>query len=140
MYQKDYILRMIGMLGQMIAGILRLIKKGDYRKASEELGNIYYDMLKEDAVFFREIPEGELTGKLLHDHNYTNGHLEILAELFNAEAELCLAQGDKSGSIEYSGKSLKLFEFIDAEYRTYSQERIDRIKLISNRIRELKNK
>jgi hypothetical protein len=134
MYQKDYVLRMIEMLGQLIAGILGLIKKGDYRKASAELGNIYFDMLKEDAAFFREIPEGELTDKLLHEHNFTNGHLEILAELFNAEAELCLAQGDKSGCIEYSRKSLSLFEFIDVEYKIYSQERLDRIKLIRHRI------
>jgi len=115
MYQKDYILRMIEMLGDLIAGILGLIKKGDYKQASEQLGKIYYDMLKEDASFFRAIPEGELTHKLLQEHNYTNGHLGILAELFNAEAKLGLAQGNKAGSLEYSRKSLILFEFIDAE-------------------------
>lgn len=63
MYQKDYILRMIEMLGDLIAGILGLIKKGEYKKASEQLGKIYYDMLKEDAAFFRTIPENELTHK-----------------------------------------------------------------------------
>jgi hypothetical protein len=33
MYQKDYILRMIEMLGEMIAGILGLIKKGEFEQA-----------------------------------------------------------------------------------------------------------
>jgi hypothetical protein len=139
MYQKDYILRMIGMLGDLIAGILGRIKKGDFQKASEELTNIYYDMLREDAAFFREIPEGELTNTLLHEHNYTNGHLEILAELFNAEAELCQAQGNIAPTIEYSKKSLKLFEFIDTEGRTYSQDRIDKMQLILGRISNLQN-
>jgi hypothetical protein len=134
MYQKDYILRMIEMLGDLIAGILGLIKKGDYRKASEELSNLYYDMLKEDAAFFRDIPEHELTGKLLQEHNYTNGHLEILAELFNAEAELCLAEENNAGALEYSKKSLRLFEFIDKEEKTYSQERIDKMEKIRERI------
>jgi len=91
-------------------------------------------MLKEDAAFFRNLPENELTDRLLHRHNYTHGHLEILAELFNAEAELCIAKGERSGAIEYSRKSLKLFEFIDKEYKTYSQDRIDKMELIRQRI------
>ena len=135
MYQKDYILRMIEMLGQLIAGILGLIKKGNFEQAEDQLENLYYTMLKEDSAFFRDIPVDELTDKLLHDHNYTNGHLEVLAELFSAEAELRLAKGEKSGALEYSQKSLRLFEFIDAEYKTYSQERIDKIAAIKERIK-----
>jgi hypothetical protein len=137
MYQKDYILRMIEMLGDLIAGILGLIKKGEFEKAADKLENLYLGMLKEDSAFFRDIPIDELTDRLLHLHNYTNGHLEVLAELLNAEAELCLAQGNKTGSLEYSRRSLRLFEFIDAEYKTYSQDRIDKIAAIRNRIKIL---
>ncbi len=139
MYQRDYILRMIEMIGDLIAAILGLIKKGDYSNASEQLGRIYFDMLKEDASFFRAIPEEELTHKLLQEHNYTNGHLEILAELFNAEAELELAQGNSAGSLEYSSKSLILCEFIDREYKTYSTDRINKMAAIKKRIEALRN-
>jgi len=139
MYQKDYILRMIEMLGQLIAGILGLIKKGNFAQAEDKLEKLYYTMLKEDSAFFRDIPADELTDRLLHQHNFTNGHLEVLAELFNAEAELRLAKGDKSGSLEYSQKSLRLFGFIDIEYKTYSQERIDKIAAIRERIKTLEN-
>jgi hypothetical protein len=137
MYQKDYILRMIEMLGEMLAGILGLIKKGEFEKAEEKLENLYYKMLKEDSAFFRDIPENELTDRLLHQHNYNNGHLEVLAELFNAEAELCLAQGNKPGSLDYSHKSLKLFEFVDKEYRTFSQERTNKMESIREKIRTI---
>ena len=137
MYQKDYILRMIEMLGKMIAGILGLIKKGNYEQAEDKLEKLYYTMLKEDSAFFRDIPADELTDKLLHEHNYTNGHLEVLAELFNTEAELSLAKGEKSDTLEYSQKSLRLFEFIDTEYKTYSQERIEKIAAIKERIKSL---
>ena len=125
---------MIEMLGDIIAGILGLIKKGEYKQASDQLGKIYYDMLKEDAAFFRTIPEDELTPKLLKEHNYTNGHLEILAELFNAESELELAQGNRSGCLEYSKKSLILFKFVDREQKTYSLERTEKMAAIRNRI------
>jgi len=137
MYQKDYILRMIEMMGDLIAAILGLIKKGEYNQASEKLGKIYHDMLKEDAIFFRTIPTDELTHKLLKEHNYTNGHLEILAELFNAEAELEHAQGNKAGCLDYSRKSLILFEFIDREQKTFSFERSEKMAAIKIRIEEI---
>jgi hypothetical protein len=138
MYQKDYILRMIEMIGDLLAAILGLIKKGDYKRASEQLGKIYYDMLKEDATFFRAIPARELTNKLLKEHNYTNGHLEILAELFNTEAELELAQGNKSDSQEYFEKSLMLFEFIDREQKTLFPERLEKMNSIRGKIQRIK--
>ncbi len=138
MYQKDYILRMIEMLGDLLAAIFGLVRKGDYNQASEKLERIYYDILKEDAAFFRSIPRDELTDVLLEKHNYTNGHLEILAELFNAEAELEMAQGNGVGSLEYSEKSLLLFEFIDTRQKTLSLERLDKMTSIRERISGLK--
>jgi hypothetical protein len=137
MYQKDYLLRMIAMLIKFLGEFLGLIKKGDLKLAAEKLDGSYNTFLREDASFFYNIPAGQLTQKLLHEHNYTNGHLEVLAELFNAEAVLKLAQGDKTGSLEFSGKSLILFEFVDMEYRTYSEERIMKMEDIRKRISEL---
>jgi hypothetical protein len=134
MYQQDYILRLIEMAGKVLAAILGQIKGGDLHQAAEELDNFYYDILKEDAAFFREIPMDMLTEKLIHEHNYTNGHLEILAELFYAEAELCSANNNKTGAIEYSIKSLRLFEYIDAEYKTYSQVRINKMEALRQRL------
>jgi hypothetical protein len=137
MYQKDYILRMIEQIGKLIAGILGLIKKGEFSLASEQLGDIYYQFLREDAGFFRSIPEEELVHKLLDEHNYTNGHLEILAELFNAESELEMAKGKNTDSLEYSRKSLILYQFIDKEYKTYSSVRLNKMEAIRKRIAKL---
>ena len=134
MYQKDYILRLIEEMTKFLAVVLGLIKKGDYQKASEHLASSYYELLKEDAAFFRMIPEEDLSSELLEKHNYTNGHLEILAELFSAEAELCMAQKDNPGIVTYSRKALRLLKFIDGEYKTYSQERIDKIEMLEVRL------
>jgi hypothetical protein len=137
MYQKDYILRLIEQIARFLAEVMRLIKKGEYGEASSQLENSYYNFLKEDAAFFRNIPEKELTDKLLQEHNYTNDHLEILAELFNAEAELGQAKGNTKESLEYSRKALVLFEFVDRELKTYSAERLKKIEEIRNRLKQL---
>ncbi len=139
-YQKDYILRIIEMAAKVLAAILGQIKGGDLHEAAEGLENFYYDILKEDAAFFREIPGEKLTETLLSEHNYTNGHLEILAELFYAEAELCAARKNSSGMLEYSQKSFILFRFIDTEYKTYSEDRFNKMKKLLERINLVKDK
>lgn len=123
------------MLGEMIAAILGLVRKGEFGKASENLSHIYYDMLKQDAAYFRTLPDGELTDKLLQKHNYTNGHLEILAELFNAEAEIALAKNDTESTLSYSKKALILFEYIDKAYSTFSQERTKKMNTLRERVK-----
>jgi hypothetical protein len=138
MYQKDYILRMIEMLGDLIAAVFGLMRKGDFQQATEKLERIYYDILKEDAAFFRSIPKEDLTHELLEKHNYTNGHLEILAELFNAEAELASVQGNYQDCLEYSEKALLLFEFIDIQQKTLSMDRLDKMTGIRDRILKLR--
>ena len=129
---------MIEMLGDLLAAIFGLLRKGDYDQATEKLEDVYYDILKEDAAFFRSIPKEDLTRKLLEEHNYTNGHLEILAELFNAEAEIQLARGNAAGSLESSEKSLILFEFIDLQQKTLFPERLDKMNAIRERMSALK--
>ena len=137
MYQKDYLLRVIDMIRELIMGILGLIKKGDLEIAREKIDNMYNDILKEDAAFFTSIPAAELTKELLQEHNYTQGHLEILAWLFDAEAELELARGNRKMSLIFSQKSLILFEFIENEQKTYSLEKNEKITAIKNRIKSL---
>ena len=137
MYQKDYILRMIEMLGELIRAIFGLIVKGNYQQAEEKLNEAYLTFLRKDTSFFHLIPLEKLTTTLLTEHNYTNGHLEILAELFYAEARLLDAKGNLSESLIMYEKSLVLFEFADENIRTYSEVRIDKIENIKNRISEL---
>jgi hypothetical protein len=139
MYQKDYILRMIEMLGDLIASILGKMKLGKFKEASQALENAYYDFLKQDAAVFQNIPKEQLTEKLLHEHNFTNGHLEILSELFYAQAELSFAQSKKAESLDYYEKSLILMEFIEKETKLYSLEKESRMKLIIEHITQLKN-
>jgi hypothetical protein len=79
----------------------------------------------------------KLTSTLLTEHNYTNGHLEILAELFHAEARLQDARGNLSESLAMYEKSLALFSFTDENIRTYSEDRIEKIEKIRNRISEI---
>ena len=110
MYQKDYILRMIEMMGDLIAAIVGLLKRKEPEQAERLLERGYMEFLHKDASFFQLIPKDQLTNHLLETHNYTNGHLEILSELFYAEAIVKEAKGDQTGAKTYFEKSLILLE------------------------------
>jgi hypothetical protein len=137
MYQKDYILRMVEMLGELLRAFFGKISNGKFDEAEESLNEIYLTMLRKDSAFFHNIPSDELTRALIEDHNYTNAHLEVLAELMNAEAELLYTNNKKAESLPFYQKSLLLFEFIDDAYRTFSEERISKINLIRERIQRI---
>ena len=138
MIRKDYILRMIEMFGEMIAGILGKIKKGDFEEAAQEIDDAYLEFLKQDASVLNNIAKEELTDRLLQEHNYTNGHLEILSELLFAQAEMSFKQNDKKKSLEYYEKSMILLDFVVKESKTFSFEKESRLNLLRDKIAELK--
>jgi len=138
MYQKDFILRMMEMMAEMIAIFLGLIKKGDTTQAARCLDKAYRDILKQDAAFFNEMPKEKLTNQLIEEHHYTNGHLKILSELFFAEGELRRARNEAGSALVYYDKALLLFDFVEKESATFSAERVERGQLLRARIEELK--
>jgi len=140
MYQKDYILRMIEMIGDLIAALLGLIKKGDLEQAEKILERGYFELLRRDASYFQLIPKEQLTDKLLGDHHYTNGHLEVLSELFFAEATLSEAQKKLNNSLICYEKSFVLLEFLEQEDKTWSAKREERKILLKERIAVLSEK
>lgn len=125
------------MIGDLISLLLGLIKKGDTDQAEKILERGYVELLRNDASFFRLIPKEQLTDQLIGEHHYTNGHLTVLAELFYAEAMVSKAQNKLNNSLICYEKSLLLFEFLEQEDRTYSEERIEKMKLIKVQISEL---
>ena len=137
MFQKDYILRMVEMIGDLIAALLGLIKKGDLDQAEKMLERGYMELLRRDAAFFQIIPKEQLTDTLIREHHYEHGHLTVLAELFFAEATLTETRGKRQYSLVCYEKSLTLLEFLEKEDRTWSEKREERIKLLKTRILEL---
>ena len=140
MFKKDYILRMVEMIGDLIAAMLGLIKKGDLEQAEKLLERGYMELLRRDAAFFQVIPKDQLTTKLIGEHHYENGHLAVLAELFFAEATLSEAQQKLPYSLTCYEKSLILLEFLEKEDKTWSAKREERIMLLQAKITELSQK
>ncbi|MDA3890993.1 MAG: hypothetical protein PF517_04940 [Salinivirgaceae bacterium] len=134
--QKDYLLKMIEMMGDLIAALLGKIKKGDLKIAEEQLEQYYGDFLKKDAAFFRQLPLDGITDRLLNEHNFTNDHLKILAELFFIEGELHIAKKNiEDGKINFN-KALKILVYLDKELKTFDLQQQQKIELIMAKIKD----
>ena len=120
MYQKDYILRMIEMMADFIRAVLALIGKREIDQATHMVENAYVDFLKQEAAFFLSIPAESLTEKLLKEHNFTHGHLEVLAELMLLEAELYIASNKPDQATDYLKRAHGLFYYLLNHSGTYS--------------------
>ncbi len=131
---------MIEKIGILVSGILGLIKKGQFQEASQSIEDAYQDVLKEDAAYFNKIPLNKLTHRLIREHYYTNGHLEILSELFYAQAELSYAEGNQKNSLQFYQKSLMLLEFVMIDSRSYSVDKQTKSSFIQKRIAELNSR
>jgi len=122
------------MIGELIAALLGLIKKGDLDQAEKMLERGYFEMLRKDAAFFQTIPIDKLTSELIGEHHFTNGHLAVLAELFFAEATLNQARNKLNDSFICYKKSLKILEFLEMEDKTWSSKREERMSLLKEQI------
>ena len=127
------------MIGDLIAALLGLIKKGDLEQAEKILERGYVELLRREAAFFLAIPKEKLTTTLIGEHDYENGHLTVLAELFFAEATLSEAKKRTSDCLVCYEKSLILLEYLENEDKTWSAKREERIGFLRTKINELTN-
>ena len=128
---------MIEMFGEMLAGILGMIRKKQYKKSSEAIENAYTELLKQSSSEIMKIDAEDLHDILQNKYNFNLQQLEIVAGLLYAEAELNL--GEKkyvSGKSDFQ-KSLTIFKYLDKEQKTYSIEHQNRIAEIERRIDEI---
>jgi hypothetical protein len=138
MYQKDYILRMVEMIGDLIAAFLGLLKKGDLHQAEKLIERGYVELLSKDASFFLLIPNEKLTDQLIGEHHYEHYHLEILAELFYAEAKLAESQSKPEHCLACCEKSQILTEFLEQQDKTWSATREERKHFLQEKITMLR--
>ena len=136
MQQRDYILRLIEQLGEFLAAIFTYLRKGYYKKASEAIEDAYYKLLEKEASEFININDNELISALENEHQFNQQQLEVLAELFYAEAELQYLQNNKDASKIFYQKSLIIFEFLEKEQKSFSFERQEKLSKIKIRISE----
>lgn len=116
--EKDYLMRQLFMLFEVINKILRFRKKGEKGKAIDEI-KYFYECLKiDDDVNSMSIKE--LVDLLETNKKLTNEHIEMIAFVLKEQGELSETIDKK---LDFFRKAYFLLEKVERESVTFSLDR-----------------
>ena len=116
--EKDYLMRQLLMLFDVIQKILRWRKKGEKEKAGDEIKYFYQILNIETDIRLMSI-EG-LLEYLEKEKKLTNEHIEMVAFVLKEQGEL---EEDQKIKIDFLRKAWFLLDKVERESTTFSMDR-----------------
>lgn len=116
--EKDFLMRQLMMLFDVIHKILGLRKKGDNEKAEEQI-QYFYSCLKIDEDV-QKLSIEQLVDLLENKKKLTNEHIELVAFVLKEQGELAL--DEKQGN-DFFRKAYFLLEKVERESTSFSMDR-----------------
>jgi hypothetical protein len=136
MEQKDYLMRYIEQLGKVLAYLLGFREKGDVRGGMEVIDEALKDMTRMDSAGINAIPEDRLVEELCAERKLLPEQIKFIAELLFHEGEFLEMESDQTEARKRYRKSLLLLKHINQTEKTYSFERMQRMQLLGEKIKE----
>ena len=127
MLQRDYIMRLIR---EFMAALSRLLDKKEVTERREEIKKLYEQFVGPYALYHNATIDEVMTALQGEDEEHRFYKMQILAELFNVEADT----ESKPFSDFLLEKSYALFDFIDKNGKEYSLDRRRKMETIQQRI------
>ena len=129
-------MRYIEQLGKVLAYLLGFREKGDSKGGLEVIDEALKEMTAMDSAGINAIPEDRLVKELCTERKLLPEQLKFIAELLFREGEFHEMGKHPAEALKRYRKSLLLLQHIDKVERTYSLERMQRIGLLEDRIKE----
>ena len=116
--EKDYLMRQLLMLFEVIQKILRWRKKGEKGKALDEIKYFYQILDIQNDIQKMNIEQ--LIDLLEKEKNLTNEHIEMVAFVKKEQGEL---EADSKRQLDFFHKAYFLLEKVERESVTFSMDR-----------------
>ena len=116
--EKDFLMRQLAMLFELISKIVRYRKNGEKEKALDEIAYFYQNLRIDSDIKMMRIDE--LLTFLQKDRNLSNEHLEMVAFVLKEQGDLEEALQSK---LDFFRKSYFLLRKVDRESSTFSMDR-----------------
>jgi hypothetical protein len=133
MEHRDYLMRQIEQLGQvlaqMLAWLLGIRKKGGGSLGVEEIMHTYKSKLDIDLEELIQIPEKDLILFLKRKNEHFESHLEIMADILHETALYYLKYERSEDGKNLLRKAIVILEYLQSSSKDYS---IDRMLKIEN--------
>ncbi len=116
--EKDYLMRQLLMLFEVIQKILRWRKKGEKGKALDEIK--YFYQILDIQTDIRKMNIEQLVELLEKEKNLTNEHIEMVAFVLKEQGEM---EEDAASKLDFFRKSYFLLNKVERESVTFSMDR-----------------
>lgn len=116
--ERDYLMRQLMMLFEVIHKIINFRKKGQKEEAEEQI-RYFYDYLKLETKIQEKNIE-ELVDFLVSEKKFTNSHIEMIAFVLKEQGELEEVSEQK---LDFFRKAYFLLEKVDRESTSFSMDR-----------------
>lgn len=116
--EKDYLMRQLMMLFEVISRIIRFRKKGEDENALDEI-NYFYSCLKIDEEI-KTMNIEDLLDFLENVKKLTNEHIEMVAYVLKEQGEL---SGNKKTKLDFFRKSWFILDKVERESISFSMDR-----------------
>jgi len=124
MFKKDYLLRLIEEAIRLMAKAVNLIDDNDLEQAEKQIAKTY-ELLKANPQW-NNLSIIELI-KTIENAELDDHRMEIVADLFQVEAQLKEAEQKDNEANQLLIKALAIYEYVDKTSTTYSFERVAKI-------------
>ena len=125
MLQRDYIQRLIR---EFMAALQRLLEKKEVGERQEEVRRLFTQYMGDYAFFHTASLDDIMRWFEKYNEEERLNRIGMLAELYYAEADT-MSEPMRSDVLD---KAFLLFDFIDRHSRTYSPERLKKMREIEN--------
>ena len=116
--EKDYLMRQLRMLFDVISKMIRHRKKGENEDAQDEI-NYFYSCLKIDEDI-KTMNIEALFDLLVNIKKLTNEHIEMVAFVLKEQGEL---SNEIESKLDFFRKAYFLLDKVDRESLTFSMDR-----------------
>ncbi|MBK6283725.1 MAG: hypothetical protein IPF54_14690 [Draconibacterium sp.] len=116
--ERDYLMRQLRMLFDVISKIIRHRRKGENEDAQDEI-NYFYSCLKIDEDI-KTMNIEALFDLLVNIKKLTNEHIEMVAFVLKEQGEL---SDQRESKLDFFRKSYFLLDKVDRESLTFSMDR-----------------
>lgn len=134
MERRDYLMRYFDQLGEVIGRLLGFRKRKDWEHAHEYINEVADDFLGIDISALKEIESSDVVDFLLNENDFTTEKFKILAELLKEKGETYFQQLDTHNALTFLEHARVIFNYINAEEKTFSLERNQKIEFINERL------
>ena len=131
MIQKDFVLRQIQQLLQVMAHVLQLKREGRQVEAQTEIDNVFLETFGQGINELLELEASALTALCTSSGTLNADMVLVFAELFEEEGEMRHAIGETAIARKCFQKGLELYEAMVASGAAVPIDVYDRITRLS---------